>query len=921
MMTHSIYISYNRGDEQWKDRLLFHLEKRQMQTLALPAPGGERIVWSETMKKDFFNAEAVILLVSPHFLISDYILNIEIPRVSARRAKEGLPIFPLIVEPCPWQTVEWLRKMQVFPKDGASLSGMTTYEIEEVLEELAETVHRRLRPIRQDSPASRADTLSTGDISLSKLPTTGAAIFGREKETTLLDEAWTDDHTHVMTLTAWGGVGKTALVNHWLGSMGKDNFRGAEKVYAWSFYSHGAVEGKQASADEFFLEILEWFGDPDPTLGAPADKGRRLAALVRKSKTLLILDGMEPQQYPPTKAPSMAGQLKDPGLKTLLKELAASQPGLCVVTSREGLTDLSVHEGAAVKAVLLDHLSIPAGTALLRHLGIRGRDMEMAQAVKEYGGHALALTLLGQYIHTVYKGDIRQRDKLPALTKERSKGGHARRVMDAYRHWLGDSPERDILRVLGLFDRPAPKGAIDVLKAGPGIPGLTEQLKKLSEEDWQYALRNLRETNLLGEEDPGKPGDLDCHPLVREHFGERLMSENPEGWKAAHTRLYHYYRALPSKELPDTLEEMAPLFAAIAHGCRAGLHQEAIDEVLWKRLTRGNDGYIFNKLGAFGAYLSTLSHFFDVPWSRPAAGLSEPNKAAVLTWSAFGLRALGRLREAVQPMKAGLERRVKLEDWKDAAFAAGNLSELMLTLGQVMEAVAAGRESVTHADRSGDAFMKESMRTTLADALHQSGRLEDAERLFREAEEMQKKSQPEYPFLYSLRGFRFCDLLLERGNYREVMERAEKALEWVTKAGWLLDIALDHLSLGRAWMMQTQNDEAGKKSADPWERAKAFLDRAVTGLREAGTQHELPRGLLARAAYYRFRKDFLHAWADLAEAREIAESGSMGLYMCDYHLEAGRLCKDEGKIEEAREHVETAERMIEETGYYRRGKR
>lgn len=144
MMTHSIYISYNRGDEQWKDRLLFHLEKRRMQTTALPAPDGEGIVWSEALKEGLSNAEAVILLVSPQFLVSDYILNIEIPHVLAKRAKEGLPVFPLIVAPCPWQTVEWLRKMQVFPRDGVPLSGMTTYEIEEVLEELAETVFGRI---------------------------------------------------------------------------------------------------------------------------------------------------------------------------------------------------------------------------------------------------------------------------------------------------------------------------------------------------------------------------------------------------------------------------------------------------------------------------------------------------------------------------------------------------------------------------------------------------------------------------------------------------------------------------------------------------------------------------------------------------------------------------------------------------------
>jgi len=65
------------------------------------------------------------------------------------------------------------------------------------------------------------------DVSLYKLPVTGDRLFGREKELKLLDEAWTDNQTDILTLVAWGGVGKTALVNQWLNRMKTDNYRGA----------------------------------------------------------------------------------------------------------------------------------------------------------------------------------------------------------------------------------------------------------------------------------------------------------------------------------------------------------------------------------------------------------------------------------------------------------------------------------------------------------------------------------------------------------------------------------------------------------------------------------------------------------------------------------------------------------------------
>jgi tetratricopeptide (TPR) repeat protein len=283
--------------------------------------------------------------------------------------------------------------------------------------------------------------------------------------------------------------------------------------------------------------------------------------------------------------------------------------------------------------------------------------------------------------------------------------------------------------------------------------------------------------------------------------------------------------------------------------------------------------------------------------------------------AAFILRAEGRLQEARQPMKACLDGVIQQNDWENSAINAGNLSELMLTLGEVEKAVDYARQSVTYADRSGDDYQRESDRTTLADALHQSGQLDEAEELFKAAEAMQKNRLPNYPFLCSLWGFRYCDFLLGQGKYQEVMERVEQTLELTGKRGDLLSNALDKLSLGRAWMMKNQKEE----SVD-FKKAKDFLNQAVDGLREAGQQQYIAPSLLARAAFYRWQKQFSNAWDDLKEAKEIAELGSMKLYLVDYHLEAGRLCEAERKIEEAERHFEIAAKMIEETGYHRRDK-
>lgn len=664
-------------------------------------------------------------------------------------------------------------------------------------------------------------------IQLAKLPVTGEDLFGREKELKTLDEAWQNPNTTILTLVAFGGVGKTSLVNHWLNRMGRDNFRGAGRVYGWSFYSQGAKEGTQASADEFFAQALEWFGDPDPAQGSPWERGLRLAGLVRESHTLLILDGLEPIQYPPG---PMQGRLKDQGLQALTRELRQYNPGLLVITTRVAVEDIA--DVGTVKRIDLENLSEGAGARLLEKLGVKRSPDERKAAVREFGGHALALNLLGRFISVVYEGDIRKRDIIGDLTEEVKHGGHARRVMASYDIWFEGTPEHGILHLMGLFDRPAVGGAIRVLQESPAIPGLTDKLENLSNTQWQFALQHLRDLRLLANKDEHRPDTLDCHPLVREHFGEKLRHEKPEAWKQAHSRLYDYFRALPEKAMPDTLEEMEPLFAAVAHGCLAGRFQEVHEEVIAKRIRRGDDYYIRKQLGAIGSWISVLSNFFNEPWRSTVTELNDSTAAEILNNAGYALFAAGRLRESVQPMQAALESHVKQKNWEETTKDATNLSEILLSLGEVARAVEYGRQSVEFAERSGGGALKEISLATLANALYQQGSLSEAESLFIEAENHLKERQPEYFYIYGRQGYRYCDLLLRRGRHGEVRERSEKTLGWARQGGLsLLALALDNLSIGKSFLLQAVKE---KTDDDILNVARKYLDRAVEGLRVAG---------------------------------------------------------------------------------------
>ena len=214
---------------------------------------------------------------------------------------------------------------------------------------------------------------------------------------------------------------------------------------------------------------------------------------------------------------------------------------------------------------------------------------------------------------------------------------------------------------------------------------------------------------------------------------------------------------------------------------------------------------------------------------------------------------------------------------------------------------------------------------------------------------MQGERWPDYPLLYSVQGFQYCDLLLaeaERAAWqlllnpksevrnpklvqacRAVEQRAVQTIKIAERNNWLLDIALDHLTLGRAALYWAILEHSSLDTCH------SSLDQAVAALRRAAQQQYLPLGLLTRA-WLRFltgvRTGRESAQSDLDDAWDIAERGPMPLFIADIHLYRARLFgmlnADCGlRNEEAAypwtspEHdLREARRLIEKHGYWRR---
>jgi len=441
-----VFLSYSHKDRKWLDELRTMLSPMVRNSLVGVWWDGDikpSQQWREEIDQALASARIGVLLVSPNFLASDFIANEELPYLIEAARERRVTLLWILLSPCLYEQTP-LEKIQAAHDICRPLRGLNPTERGAVLKEICKTIASESSSL--GAPASLpalgggkkagkdagAPREKAPRLDLGRLPIAGPLLIGRETELARLDAAWEAPGLHVLTFVAFGGMGKSALVSHWLDRMASDNWRSAQRVLDWSFYSQGTEE-RVTSADRFLDHALTWFGDPDPKAGAPRDRGLRLAELVRQEKTLLVLDGVEPLQQPPSHP--LAGRLKDPGLAALLKGLAGGNPGLCVVTTRERIADLESFSRTAPQEDL-EALCPEAGAELLRKLGVKGKDSELLAASKEFGNHALTLTLLGGYLSRACGGDVRRRNEVDLAGADERKGGHALRVIGTYASWL-----------------------------------------------------------------------------------------------------------------------------------------------------------------------------------------------------------------------------------------------------------------------------------------------------------------------------------------------------------------------------------------------------------------------------------------------------------------------------------------------------
>ncbi len=161
-MAAKIFISYAHRDESFKDDLQIGLAS--LKNNGHIAAWDDRAIlageeWDHQIKDALYEADIIILLVSPDFLASRYVREQEIKIAMDRHANpsDSAVVVPVIIRPCDWKDNAFSR-LQALPKNSKPITSWSNYDeaMLDVVSGLKKLVMRK-----KNAPATNISTAST----------------------------------------------------------------------------------------------------------------------------------------------------------------------------------------------------------------------------------------------------------------------------------------------------------------------------------------------------------------------------------------------------------------------------------------------------------------------------------------------------------------------------------------------------------------------------------------------------------------------------------------------------------------------------------------------------------------------------------------------------------------------------------------
>jgi hypothetical protein len=154
-----IFISYSHKDKARLDELLPRFRALENAGFQIAEWHDRRLEtgtkWRDEISSAISEANVAVMLISPAFLASKFIIGNEVPPLLRKAAKGRCRIMPLLVRPTNTGWAKWLDELQIHMPEGKSVIDVTGAKRDRLLNDFAEGVRKHVAKVRRDQQAKR----------------------------------------------------------------------------------------------------------------------------------------------------------------------------------------------------------------------------------------------------------------------------------------------------------------------------------------------------------------------------------------------------------------------------------------------------------------------------------------------------------------------------------------------------------------------------------------------------------------------------------------------------------------------------------------------------------------------------------------------------------------------------------------------
>lgn len=582
-----------------------------------------------------------------------------------------------------------------------------------------------------------------------------STLIGRQAELKLLTDWVTGktlevdgrnaaaDSVRIMSIIAFGGMGKSALTWKWFKDIAPEEMKPLAGRLWWSFYD------PDATFENFVTRALAYMSqrsiDEVQKIALP-DCEKQLLAALDHDPFLFVLDGLERILVAYTSMDaaclddSQVRQEKDrktadPRVGRFLRKLAQVEQSRILVSSRLYPTELETEGGDPRPGNFrcdLSGLSDEDAVELWRTFGVSGSREELLPVFNTFGRHPLLIQALA--------GEVKRYKRAPGDFVEWRKANpqfdpsKCQKLKAAIAHVLGfaqrglDTTVLKVLHTIAAFRMPAKYDTLAAILVEPrtGSSGKSLAIPRVcaDERELDAVLNELEDRGFVGWD--RRANRYDLHPVVRSEVWSGLAeAERQQVYEAIHD----YLASVPviEKDQIRTFEDLAPTIELYHTLIGLKRYEEATD-LFYEHL---NEVTLFRfSASRERAELLELLAPHAIPESP---GLRPNNQAFVLNALAATYLTGGKPAKAATLYRQHNAIQVELDDQDNLCIGLGNLSNALRQSGRLRGAEAAARQALFLTREQKNEFLEAVNLGWLGISLAVRGEVYDGEKALRQS--------------------------------------------------------------------------------------------------------------------------------------------------------------------------------------------